>query len=696
MEISTTYRSIAYLCLLVATFASAACCLAQEPETRRLPMLAAEAFQQGQGAWDVCLHDGGEIGLYDRVLIEDDELGLSGDADWMKTNRAPSTEIGGSKRVKKVLHVAHRQAIEARLCAPAGVAIELNGQPIDVSSGTPFHQVPVSLLRDGDNEVVLYCRDGAHRIIKYTSSQDILRNRPQRKDRPCRSFTSNDGGKSWEPLAGEFMVRLHLVQYVPQGHFISPVIDLGPDPPQAVAAGDCPLLPPVEIQSTRLEAHAATPDGTRVELAVRRGSSPVYDAATWSDWQPSTVPPGCRYLQWKAVLASRDPLRTPLLRGVSVEAQVRRQPLPAWASTLRTVSFHNEPIRYTSLPFEYEDPLHPRMVALRRKYKLDAVVSGSASETEQLTRLCDWVSRQWKYQPPAVYYPPWDADEILRRKSGFCVQYAVVLMQTAISLGHQARFVFGDNPGASYEAGHEVTEIWSNEYRKWIFFDGNLGLHYIDAKSKVPMNLLELHDLLLKTYYQGRPATLANRPRERQLSDAVAICFGASMTPGIPPEGKEARYENGRYSVPTRWLFVNCIPRNNFYCHAYPQPLTQGASEWSWPEYWCWEDAATPRRWLFRHFTARRNDLDWSINQVCFAAAVSDRPATLEMQMGTVTPYFESFLVKRDTGGWQPSSRAFAWQLHAGRNRLEMRIRNTAGVLGPISFLEVENEGKQK
>ena len=122
---------------------------------------------------------------------------------------------------------------------------------------------------------------------------------------------------------------------------------------------------------------------------------------------------------------------------------------------------------------------------MRRKYKLDAVVSGSASETEQLTRLRDWVSRQWKYQPPAVYYPAWDADEILRRKSGFCVQYAVVLMQTAISLGHQARFVFGDNPGGSYEAGHEVTEIWSNEHRKWIFLDGNVSLHYIDPKTKV-------------------------------------------------------------------------------------------------------------------------------------------------------------------------------------------------------------------
>ncbi len=100
----------------------------------------------------------------------------------------------------------------------------------------------------------------------------------------------------------------------------------------------------------------------------------------------AAVPPGHRYLQWKAVLASRNPLRTPLLRSVAVEAKVRRQPAPAWAGTLKTVAFHNERIRYTSMPFEYEDPLHPRMAALRRKYKLDAVVSGAASETEQFVQ----------------------------------------------------------------------------------------------------------------------------------------------------------------------------------------------------------------------------------------------------------------------------------------------------------------------
>ena len=70
------------------------------------------------------------------------------------------------------------------------------------------------------------------------------------------------------------MVRLHLVQYVPQGHFVSPVIDLGQDPPKPVAAGDRPLLPPASIQSASLKADAATPDGTRVELAFRQRSQP--------------------------------------------------------------------------------------------------------------------------------------------------------------------------------------------------------------------------------------------------------------------------------------------------------------------------------------------------------------------------------------------------------------------------------------
>jgi hypothetical protein len=43
-----------------------------------------------------------------------------------------------------------------------------------------------------------------------------------------------------------------------------------------------------------------------------------------------------------------------------------------------------------------------------------------------------------------------------------------------------------------------------------------------------------------------------------------------------------------------------------------------------------------------------------------------------------------------DQQGWKASSRDFTWALHPGRNRLEMRVGNNAGILGPVSFLEVE------
>jgi len=686
MHVTTGGRHKAYILLVAMGLPWAPRCLAEEVQPQRLVVRADAAFQQGQGAWGVKLSDGGAVSLYDRVLVEDDGPGIGSDAAWLKTDRAPTTEIAGNTRIKKVLHVERLGAKEARLCVPAGVAIEVNGRRIDVPAGASFPPVPVSVLQEGDNQVVLYSPENSRRNIKIALPEDILRNAPDRKDRPRRSFKSIDGGKTWEPVQGEYMVRLHLVQYVPQGHFISAVLDLGQE-----GEGKHPLLTAVSIQSVALRADAETPHGTRVELAARTGRSPVYEAALWSDWQAAAVavPEGHRYVQWKAVLSSSDSAKTPLLRSVAVQAKVRRQQTPPWASTLKVVSCHNEEIRYTSLPFAYEDPLHPRLVALRHKFKLDAVVSGAATETEQLVKLRDWVAHQWKFKPPEENYPAWDADEILTRKCGFCVQYAIVLMQSAISLGHQARFVFGHNPGAFDGGGHEVCEIWSNEHRKWILFDVNQNWHYVAPQTKVPLSMLEVHDLVLNTYYGGRPATCEQRPGKRLPSDALAICYGTELSPGIPPQGRENHYANGRYTAPTRWLLVYYMPRNNFYEKPYPQPKTQGC-HWDWSEYWCWEDALTPKQWPYRHFTARRSDLDWTINQVRFDATLTDRPGSLAIQMGTVTPYFDTFLVKVDAQVWKKSSRAFTWELHAGRNRLEMRIRNKARVAGPVSLLEVE------
>jgi hypothetical protein len=159
------------------------------------------------------------------------------------------------------------------------------------------------------------------------------------------------------------------------------------------------------------------------------------------------------------------------------------------------------------------------------------------------------------------------------------------------------------------------------------------------------------------------------------------------MLPSLPPAEFERHFENGRYTVPTRWMFVNYIPRNNFFAHAFPQPKTQG-THWDWSEYWRWEDAITPKQWQYRNYTARRNDLSWTLNQVRFDAAITDRPGVVAIQMETFTPYFDTYLVKRDGGDWKPSPGSIAWELHRGSNRVEMRVRNKAGIEGPVSYLE--------
>ena len=138
------------------------------------------------------------------------------------------------------------------------------------------------------------------------------------------------------------------------------------------------------------------------------------------------------------------------------------------------------------------------------------------------------------------------------------------------------------------------------------------------------------------------------------------------------------------------WLLMRMIPRNNFYAEASPTPKSQGFG-WEWTGYWAWEDRQTPRDWQrhFKNLTSRKADWQWTLNQAHFAAADGDTPRRIAVRMGTVTPGLECFLVRINRKEWTPSEAAFSWALHPGENLLEMRVRNQAGVLGPVSFLKV-------
>jgi hypothetical protein len=142
----------------------------------------------------------------------------------------------------------------------------------------------------------------------------------------------------------------------------------------------------------------------------------------------------------------------------------------------------------------------------------------------------------------------------------------------------------------------------------------------------------------------------------------------------------------------SKWLNVRYVPRNNFYSKPTPLPRIQGWGGWEWPGFWAWYDEQTPRDWRYGNFTSRRSDLEWTINQVSYAASWGAKADTLWVQMGTVTPNFQTYLVSANGQGWKPADSAYTWELRPGKNRLEMRVRNSAGVEGPVSFLEVESK----
>jgi len=649
---------------------------------------AEKAFEEGMGAWDVQRNPSGAgLVLHDAVLVEDDGPGANG-AIGLTRDAPPTVVIGDAVRIKKILHVEDARAAHAWLTIRSlqrhggGLCVELNGTPLPGGMEAGLLAIPVPLLRKGDNEVVLHAQGGGRATMAFSPRADILRNAPERKSRPGRSYRSGDHGATWESVDGEFNVRLHLQQYRHEGTVLSPVVDAGkpPDEPGVLSRR-------VVIRRLELAWEGVTPGDSRVELAFRSGASPVVDAASWSEWRtsPHPVPAGHRFVQWRATLATRNPLLTPVLHAVTMTAEIAAPEPQAWTKTVRVLGHHNEEIRYTSIPFAYEDSRHPRLQALRRKYRLDEVVRNADPELEKLAALRDWVAKQWKWAPPKDTYPAWDADEILEGRTGFCVQFAVVYMQCALSLGFPARFVFGIHPQVT--GGHEVCEVWSNQFRKWVFMDPADNFHHVDPATMTPLDMLEVHERILANCYGDQVAGPETRPQEVPEALDIGTCYRLDREPS-PPPAEDPKIERRRPWA--YWLLMRMMPRNNFYGQADPVPKCQGFS-WEWTGYWAWEDRQTPRDWQ-RHFgnlSGRRSDWQWTLNQVRFAAEFGDAPKTIVIRMGTATPGFDSFLIRIDRGAWVRCGAEWPWQLHPGANRVEMRVANHAGVLGPPSFLEV-------
>jgi len=625
--------------------------------------------------------DGSAIELAEGELIEDDgpAAGYS-----YKPN---DEKLGPDVRIKKTLMVLDPKTHEAILLVGTGGKIEatING---DEASLEPLgkegnywqkYRFAPTHLKAGANEIVLR---GTGSVF-IARADEFAKGSTTRTEHPNRSAKSTDGGKTWSDtklgtkgdVDGEYYVRLFLKRHrdpdrnTIQSGLLKLVVDLGnldgrDIPPSAAAIGPVMVTP-------KFESAPLVP----ATVIARYGKTPTPDGQRARPTMAMTdfiFPSGERYVELQVWMGSFDPLVSPRLQSLEVVASVNRA--NDWTRNLKLSSQHNPEIYRTAIPFQYEKFDNPELKQFRAENKLDDVVAGAKTEWELIERLAIWSTKRWDKGHLSKIYPAWNAREILKPADdgtpigGFCQQYNLVLLQACESFGLVGRIVSlgSGNMTDKIRSGHETCEIWSNEFDKWVYIDGNTGWYLVDAATKTPLSHLEL--------------------RERQL----AFFADKEFKPVEAKVVAETKYKwDGLKSFPP-FMELRMIPRSNFLETQVPLPLNQGMRGWFWTGHYVWTDDTLPAAMLYGHRVTRRENWDWSVNQVHITLEPTATKGEFRVHCDTETPGFETFVAKVDAGETTPQKTGFAWKLKPGKNRIEARSRNITGRVGAASWIEIE------
>lgn len=593
--------------------------------------------------------------------------------------------------IKKELIIPNPQARAAYLVvlSDAPFAAALNDVRLklgeNVSGRTDYktYAFDPQILKSGRNEVVL--RDSGQVMI--ARDDEFALGSRTRTRHPNRSAKSTDAGKTWDydhlgpdgKLDGEYGVRIFLEHYCPQGSLTLPVLDVGNLEGKTVGA------PVAQVGPVQVTLEAERSPGSRVLVRARSGTTYVPGSPSWSDWQELGETGGVversrgRYVQFAVEFSTQDALRTPRLKSLTILAK----PVQTrdWTARLRVLDAHNEQIVRTSIPFKYEPLDHPHLKQLRQQYRLDDLVRGAHGELDLMLRLAQWACNYWDWPKHITEaYPPWDALEILKPHrdgtpvGGFCQQFNLVFLQACESFGFPGRAISisqGRLQDKLEGGGHEIVELWSNEWKKWVYVDGAVAWYIVDQKTGTPLSVWQLRQRQLQLLHgESAPAV--------RLVDAVRT------------RNKQFNWQ-GLFPKPLNWyLELRLIPRSNFLEEQTPLPLNQGTAEWSWTGNYVWTDAQVPAGFLFGHRVAKHNNFEWTLNQAHYVLEPGEKAGTLRVHLDTVTPSFDTFLAEIDGGEKRPVVSGFIWTLHPGKNALRIRPRNVAGREGTPSWIALD------
>ena len=550
-----------------------------------------------------------------------------------------------------------------------------------------YVDIPPETLQLGENEIEVTAVDGLDGWqLMVADYRDFYKGMDDPVALPHASRYSGDGGQTWEQERGEYVLRLVLDRFRSNGELVSKVIDAAGESEDAIKSERIP-------QRIALSWEADIPEGTRLDWALRTGSRPVWDADHWSDWQvydgPSAAVRG-RYIQWKVVFSSADSLQSPVLKSVQLDADFQQ----GKRFTGRVVRAENAPILRPSSPMPYEDYRAPILRDLRRQCELDAVVAGAQTEFDKIARL-----HRWAYHIPLgdCSHFPWDPLAWVclerddngalrmnqyeqRRRDCMCLYPNVVLVAACLSMGIPARHLNFHSEGMT---GHEIAEVWSNDYGKWMHLDATRDYYWYDPKTLVPLDTQEIHQVLADRL--ARPERWDRPYLFHQDLEAVVKDLPIAFYDG----DYEHSTAEGALFLFRSFCHFRIVPRFDVFSRPRPLPVSQGTEVWSWNGYLNWADDQVPPLPHFTRHTNRRADFYPTLNQTRYVAeAIDERQVRIYLE--TETPGFMAFQVRIDGQAWQERPAQLDWSLHEGLNVLEMRTLNSMGVPGVVSALNVE------
>ncbi len=322
--------------------------------------------------------------------------------------------------------------------------------------------------------------------------------------------------------------------------------------------------------------------------------------------------------------------------------------------------------------FKFDSFDNPKLKELREKYKLDQVIAPGKDEFDKQILLLDWTHHQFKkFGTPSAQ--PQGALAILKcveeGHTFFCAHYASTFVSAAASLGWVDRALslrrHKDYPGAGAPE-HTSTEIWSNQYRKWVMLDPTANL-YVE-KEGLPLSGYEIRTEWFTR--EGKDLVFSiGKERKKYRKADLPIFLGRFAGFGdltVPANEME------------KYGFTGYIPNTNL--------MDAG------PDYgkmFIVKDALCEAKWHERTNPANPAvDAYFPIGQV--APSLSAEGGSVKASFRTLTPNFKEFRVRLDGGDWKSAASPFVFAPHSGQNRLEVRTLNQFGVEGPVSTIELE------